>query len=132
MLRLCTERVAERVSGATGKVFMFFDEIQEVQGWEKSINSLRVEYDCDIYITGSNARLLSGELAAYLAGRYVEFVIYPLSFREFLSMLSLQPSANIFCSGVCLSSQTCGQSRSLQSLPHRHIQFCYSEGRSEA
>ena len=73
--------VAERVSGTTGKVFLFFDEIQEVQDWEKCINSLRVEYDCDIYITGSNAKLLSGELATYLAGRYVEFVIYPFSFR---------------------------------------------------
>ena len=80
--------VAERISGTTGKVFMFFDEIQEVQNWEKCINSLRVEYDCDIYITGSNAKLLSGELATYLAGRYVEFVIYPFSFREFLSMPS--------------------------------------------
>ena len=78
--------VADRVSGTTGKVFMFFDEIQEVQDWEKCINSLRVEYDCDIYITGSNAKLLSGELATYLAGRYVEFVIYPFSFREFMSM----------------------------------------------
>ena len=78
--------VAERVSCTTGKVFLFFDEIQEVQDWEACINSLRVEYDCDIYITGSNAKLLSGELATYLAGRYVEFVIYPFSFREFLSM----------------------------------------------
>ena len=57
-----------------------------MQDWEKCINFLRVEYDCDIYITGSNAKLLSGELATYLAGRYVEFVIYPFSFREFLSM----------------------------------------------
>lgn len=80
------EEVAGRVSKTTGKVFMFFDEIQEVQDWEKCINSLRVEYDCDIYITGSNAKLLSGELATYLAGRYVEFTIYPFSFREFLSM----------------------------------------------
>ena len=61
----------------------FFDEIQEVIGWEKCINSFRVEFDCDIYITGSNAKLLSGELATYLAGRYVEFVIYPFSFGEF-------------------------------------------------
>ena len=80
------KEVAERVLSTTGKVFMFYDEIQEVKDWEKCINSLRVEYDCDIYITGSNAKLLSGELATYLAGRYIEFIIYPFSFREFLSM----------------------------------------------
>ena len=57
----------------------------EVKGWEKCINSFRVELDCDIYITGSNAGLMSGELATYLAGRYVEFIIYPFSFREFRS-----------------------------------------------
>lgn len=66
------------------KVYLFFDEIQEVDGWEKCVNSLRVELDCDIYITGSNAKLLSGELSTYLGGRYVEFVIYPFSFAEFM------------------------------------------------
>ena len=69
-----------------GKVYIFFDEIQEVEDWEKCINSLRVVLDCDIYITGSNAKLLSGELATYLGGRYVEFVIYPFSFVEFHEM----------------------------------------------
>ena len=64
------------------KYYIFLDEIQEVKDWEKCINSLRVneEYNFDIYITGSNAKLLSGELSTYLAGRYVEFVIYPFSF----------------------------------------------------
>ena len=82
------EEIIKIVSGTTGKVFMFFDEIQEVKNWERCINSLRVEFDCDIYITGSNAKLLSGELATYLAGRYVEFIIYPFSFKEFISMSS--------------------------------------------
>lgn len=77
------EEITQRVSRIDGKAYLFFDEIQEVVGWEKCINSFRVEFDCDIYITGSNAKLLSGELATYLAGRYVEFVIYPFSFREF-------------------------------------------------
>lgn len=77
------EEVTRRVSGISGKAYLFFDEIQEVVGWEKCINSFRVEFDCDIYITGSNAKLLSGELATYLAGRSVEFVIYPFSFGEF-------------------------------------------------
>ena len=62
------------------------DEIQEVKNWEKCINSLRVSLDCDIYITGSNANLLSGELSTYLGGRYVEFVIYPFSFSEFIDL----------------------------------------------
>lgn len=75
--------VIRRINGISGKVYLFFDEIQEVVGWEKCVNSFRVEFNCDIYITGSNAKLLSGELATYLAGRYVEFVIYPFSFGEF-------------------------------------------------
>lgn len=78
--------VCKRVQDAIGKVYLFFDEIQEVLEWEKAINSLRVRLDCDIYITGSNARLLSSELSTYLAGRYVEFVIYPFSFGEFLPL----------------------------------------------
>lgn len=77
------EEVARRINDIGGKAYLFFDEIQEVIDWEKSINSFRVEFDCDIYITGSNAKLLSGELATYLAGRYVEFVIYPFSLGEF-------------------------------------------------
>ena len=77
------DEIARRVKDISGKAYLFFDEIQEVAGWEKCINSFRVEFDCDIYITGSNAKLLSGELATYLAGRYVEFVIYPFSFQEF-------------------------------------------------
>lgn len=77
------DEITQKIGGINKKAFLFFDEIQEVQGWEKAINSFRVAYDCDIYITGSNAKLLSGELATYLAGRYVEFVIYPFSFQEF-------------------------------------------------
>ena len=77
------EEITRRINNISGKTYLFFDEIQEVDGWEKCINSFRVEFDCDIYITGSNAKLLSGELATYLAGRYVEFVIYPFSFGEF-------------------------------------------------
>ena len=71
------DEITKRVANIDGKVYLFFDEIQEVKDWEKCINSLRVSLNCDIYITGSNAKLLSGELATYLAGRYVEFVIYP-------------------------------------------------------
>ena len=80
------EYILKKASEIKKKCYIFLDEIQEVKDWEKCINSLRVneEYDFDIYITGSNAKLLSGELSTYLAGRYVEFVIYPFSFKEFL------------------------------------------------
>ncbi len=77
------DEIIKLVQQINGKVYLFFDEIQEVEEWEKCINSFRVEFDCDIYITGSNARLLSGELATNLGGRYVEFVIYPFSLSEF-------------------------------------------------
>lgn len=80
------DEVVRRASEISGKVYLFFDEIQEVTDWEKSINSLRIEMDCDIYITGSNARLLSGELATVLGGRYVEFTIYPFSYAEFMDL----------------------------------------------
>jgi predicted AAA+ superfamily ATPase len=88
--------VKERAEQITGKVYLFLDEIQEVQGWERVINSLRVSLDVDIYITGSNARLLSGELATYLAGRYVQFVIYPFSYQEFLLGQGAGDSAKMF------------------------------------
>ena len=80
------EEILKRAENIQGKVYLFFDEIQEVAAWEKCINSLRVVLDCDIYLTGSNAKLLSGELATYLGGRYVEFVIYPFSYTEFLEL----------------------------------------------
>ena len=84
--RALHDEIRERAAGVSERLYLFFDEIQEVDGWEKCINSLRVSMDCDIYITGSNARLLSGELATYLGGRYVEFVIYPFSFSEFTEL----------------------------------------------
>jgi len=66
------------------KMYLFFDEIQRVTGWEDVINSFRVDFDADIYVSGSNASLLSGELATLLTGRMVEIPIYPLSFKEYL------------------------------------------------
>ncbi len=90
------DEIVTRAAEIEGTVYLFFDEIQEVKDWEKCINSLRVSLDCDIYITGSNAKLLSGELATYLGGRYVEFVIYPFSFGEFMEMYrSITPDASI-------------------------------------
>ena len=90
------DEITKRVAEVKGKAYLFFDEIQEVTNWEKCINSFRVSLDCDIYITGSNAKLLSGELATYLGGRYVEFTIYPFSFREFIELYRpVVPNASI-------------------------------------
>lgn len=66
------------------RLYLFFDEIQKVPQWQNAINSFRVDLDCDIYVTGSNAFLLSSELSTYLSGRYVEVKMLPLSFAEFL------------------------------------------------
>lgn len=68
------------------KTYIFFDEIQRIEGWEKSINALMISYDTDIYITGSNAYLLSSELSTYLSGRYVEIKMTPFSFKEYLKL----------------------------------------------
>lgn len=90
------DEITDRAKDIDSKVYLFFDEIQEVKDWEKCINSFRVSLDCDIYITGSNAKLLSGELATYLDGRYVEFVIYPFSFGEFIELYRpINPDASI-------------------------------------
>lgn len=66
------------------RMYLFFDELQRLDRWEDAVNSFRVDFDCDIYITGSNAWLLSSEYSTYLSGRYVEIRMLPLSFREFL------------------------------------------------
>lgn len=66
------------------KTYFFLDEVQEVDGWEKVLNSLAADYNVDLYVTGSNSRMMSSEIATYLTGRYVSFRIYTLSFREYL------------------------------------------------
>ena len=66
------------------KTYLLLDEVQNVNSWEKAINSFKVDFDIDIYITGSNAYLLSSELSTFLSGRYVEIKVYPLSFKEYL------------------------------------------------
>lgn len=90
------DEITKRAAGIDGKIYLFFDEIQEVKDWEKCINSLRVSLNCDIYITGSNTKLLSGELTTRLGGRYVEFVIYPFSFGEFMELYrSVAPDESV-------------------------------------
>lgn len=66
------------------RMYLFFDELQRIDAWEDAVNSFRVDLDCDIYITGSNAYMLSSEYSTYLSGRCVEIKMLPLSFREFL------------------------------------------------
>jgi len=75
--------IKERIN-TPDKYYLLLDEIQEVDGWEKAVNSFTVDYNVDVYLTGSNSHLLSSELATHLAGRYVEIPIYTLSYREFL------------------------------------------------
>lgn len=78
-----------------GKTYLIFDELQAVKHWEKAIESLRLDYDVDIYITGSNAYLLSTEFSTLLAGRYVEIKMLPLSFREFLDFYTFTPNVTM-------------------------------------
>lgn len=68
-----------------GKYYLFLDEIQEIDGWEKTINSILEDFNTDIYVTGSNSKLMSGEISTYLTGRYVLIPVYTLSFREFIT-----------------------------------------------
>ena len=67
------------------KTYLFLDEVQEIEGWEKVVNSLASDYDVDLYVTGSNSRMMSSEISTYLTGRYVSFRIFPLSFEEYLT-----------------------------------------------
>ena len=69
--------------------YLFLDELQEVEGWERAVNALRVDFDCDIYLTGSNAFLLSSEISTLLSGRYVEIPMFPLTFEEYLNFRGL-------------------------------------------
>jgi len=69
---------------ADGKTYFLLDEVQEVDGWEKVVNSLMTDFDVDIFVTGSNSKMLSSEISTYLTGRYVAFQIFPLTFAEFL------------------------------------------------
>ncbi|PTN38480.1 ATP-binding protein [Desulfonatronum sp. SC1] len=82
------EEIRGKSESSGGRTYLFLDEIQELDGWEKMVNSLRVDLDCDLYITGSNSKLLSGELATYLAGRYIEISVYPFSFQEVTKILA--------------------------------------------
>ena len=86
--------VSERISH-NGRTYLIFDELQTVEHWEKAIESFRIDFDVDIYITGSNAYLLSSEFTTLLAGRYIEIRVLPLSFKEFLTFYEFNPKISI-------------------------------------
>ena len=67
------------------KTYLFLDEVQEIDSWEKTVNSINTDYNVDIYVTGSNSRMMSSEISTYLTGRYVSFRIFTLSFEEYLT-----------------------------------------------
>jgi predicted AAA+ superfamily ATPase len=90
------EYVKTKATEINQKVYLFFDEIQELDGWETMINAIMIDFDADIYITGSNAKLLSGELATYLAGRYVEVRIYPFSYKEMINFFTQKSKQEVF------------------------------------
>jgi len=83
------QAITEKSNICQGKIYILLDEVQETDEWQRVVASCLVDFDCDIIITGSNAKLLSGELATLLAGRYIEIKIYPLSFAEYLQFVSL-------------------------------------------
>ena len=83
--------VANRIND-NNKIYILIDEPQNLFGWEKAVNSFKVDFDCDIYITGSNARLLSSELSTLISGRYVEIELYPLSYKEYIDFHGINKS----------------------------------------
>ena len=85
MYKNISEKINEK-----GKNYILLDEVQRVEMWEKAVNALMVDFDSDIYITGSNAYLLSSELSTYLSGRYIEIKVLPLSFKEYVNFTSLE------------------------------------------
>lgn len=88
LYQYCTSKMGQRNN------YIFLDEIQNIPNWHQVVNSLRIKQGCDIYLTGSNARLFSGNLATYLAGRYVEINVQPLVFSEYLDFLGLTKTDN--------------------------------------
>lgn len=116
--------ISENIS-KDGKTYLLFDELQVVEHWEKAIESFRLDYDVDIYITGSNAYLLSNEFSTLLSGRYVEIRMLPLSFKEFLNFYEFDLSISIeekfqkylqFGGMPILSEYQFNEARSFQAL----------------
>lgn len=118
------EYVSERVI-SDKRMYLFFDELQRIIGWEDAVNSFRIDFDCDIYVTGSNAYLLSSEYSTYLSGRCVEIKMLPLSFREFLYFhdLEVKETQNIFGKVHKQITDKNGESYDLQEAFEAYIRF---------
>ena len=86
--------VKTRIKSIRGAIYLFIDEIQEIEGWEKAVSGFLADNTADIFITGSNSKMLSSELATYISGRYIEFRMYPLTFSEFLQFRQGKGSGN--------------------------------------
>ncbi|MDQ8448560.1 ATP-binding protein [Enterococcus faecium] len=89
------EALTKLIPHDDNKIYFLFDEIQLVEGWQRVINGLRVSFNSDIVVTGSNANMLSGEIATLLSGRYIEIPIYPLSFSEFLMFKNIDKNSRL-------------------------------------
>ena len=119
--------VKEKSINIKGKIYLFLDEIQEVANWEQIINSLRISMNIDIYITGSNAKLLSSEMATYLAGRYVQFNIYPFSYHEYLLARETSDSTKEFQQYILLGGMPFLVNLSYMKEPSRqYLQDVYN------
>ena len=107
------------------RMYLFFDELQRVNGWEEAINSFRVDIDCDIYITGSNAYLLSSEYSTYLSGRCVEIKMLPLSFAEFLDFhgFSIEEKKSAFGGTKRIAVDAEGQQYELREAFDAYMRF---------
>lgn len=90
LLEKFRQKLNELIPKDNKKIYLLLDEIQVVEGWQRVVNGIRVSFDSDITITGSDTNMLSGELATLLSGRYIEIPIYPFSFHEFLSVKELK------------------------------------------
>ena len=107
------------------RMYLFFDELQRVPRWEEAVNSFRVDLDCDIYITGSNAYLLSSEYATYLSGRCVEIKMLPLSFREFLDFhgFELRETASALGGTRIIAFDASGERYELREVFDAYLRF---------
>ncbi len=105
------------------KMYLFFDELQRIESWEDAINAFRVDFDCDIYITGSNAYLLSSEYSTYLSGRCVEIKMLPLSFAEFLNFYSFEIRESSLDTNRKYAYSKDGEPHSLEELFDAYMRF---------
>ena len=116
--------VKERIV-AGKRMYLFFDEVQRVKNWENAINAFRVDFNCDIYITGSNAYLLSSEYATYLSGRCVEIKMLPLSFVEFIDFnyLTLKTEVGALGDKRTYAEDSSGSKYPLKEVFNSYLQF---------